>query len=229
MTLDSNEKYSAVQYAFDIHCQIARNPATRCTSLSLLRAITIIREYQSYSHRFLGFSNLHLAAAALAISIQLIEPRCYTFRIVEVVAFITKIDPEPLSRLCRLTMREIDIAKKDIVHYYTRDLEESGKDGLGQKQYMAQSLGIAVAMLVRVGKDPRENMIPHIKAFIEECSDVSSPRSQNIGSELRMQYGEPAKLLPVFLRYEDGDYESILTYDQGKLEAVFSKMYFYLS
>lgn len=60
-------------------------------------------------------------------------------------------------------------------------------------------------MLVKLGKDPRGNLIPSIKAFINECSVVSGPNPHNIGSDLRMESGEPAQILPVFLWNMDED------------------------
>ena len=223
MTSSSGQKSSANQCAFDIQYQITKNSAIPCTSLSLVRAITFISEYQSQNSHF--FSNLHLAAAALSISIQLNEPRFYTSDIVEVISILTKFELEPLNFLRRSMIEEINMEPTDMVYYYKRDLMLSAeRTGLDQKQFLSQALAVTIAMLVGMGKDckdSRENLIPQIKAFIQECSDASNVGYSTIRGGLQNHFGEPAQLLPVFLRYGDEDFQSTSIYTGGNLKTMY--------
>lgn len=217
MTLGSEEDYIVNQYAFNLHYHIAKTSPIHCTSLSLIRAITFVSQFRPQKGQ--AFSNLELAAAALSISIQLIEPRYYTHGIVEVICYLTKIGPKSLNKLRRLMMEQIDMAPKDMVHYYQKDpVLSSEKIDLDQKTYLSQVLGITVTMLVSMRKNPKENLMPQIETLMQDCLDVSNARSQTIRADLRKYLGEPAQLLPVIMRYGHEDFESMSIYVDRKLE-----------
>ncbi len=211
----TEQRRNSATYTYSLHFSLATIRNVRCSSLSLIRALTWLRIHHDSQDQA---PSKELIAAMLMTSVQLVDARNDTLKISQEISKLTKFTSETLNSLQLTLISGNGLAQTDMLDFFqslmlTTPVWVPWKDDLLKASNI---LGVVIAMLAFMGHNPRENLMPQITGLLWDQLDGSSTDLVRAG--LEAHFREPARLPHVFLRHEGTYYMSRSRISQGNLE-----------